>query len=726
MKTLCVEHNDFKLCIECQHFHKIWEKGTKNIGAERLTSTYSWSEGVKSVVLTDDEEIDTERNLSAGNSQEPAFFFELTDYAVWVEFGKDITDASVDSPRTDVNERFSWRKSQQILMGFLNYGNDIGRADLPLRYKKNGEWHRFVFSYDVISAKLDYHHDWQLILHDIEQEYRMLSLDYLRRTYHGISTGDGEQYDLIWWNIFGSLQQKFIASARNIVERPRHRLRAVPAYKRADQIRRFTTTLEQQFAEHRSEESRLYLVDEQQHTHNTIENRFLKYALNTISKHYSDLARRIGQLKLPIAQAELDRIDATESQLKSLVRHPFFRTVGTFEGLRQESLILQRDTNYSAVYRTYLILRKSFSLNDGLYRMETKDIATLYEIWCFIEVSHIVQEQLGIEKSDIDHRNRMEMSSFFTWELGKGERSHIVFKKDGVELAELVYNPKHSETDNEDISISGIASRTVPQKPDIVLRLTKNDVERGMKMTYLFDAKYRIGDKYKDENKADVPPDDAINQMHRYRDAIYYKEYDDSALKKEVIGGYILFPGNGETNAVQMSKFYKSISEVNIGAFPLRPKNDENHKLLGDFIRELIGKKSKETIEQVIPQKGATVEVSTRVLVGLVKQNSDKFENGTATIYYTRSHFPTTISLDHLHWFTPYIKGKGVRDVYEITRIRTITSAEAKNDEAAGNDLRLAFELGICRRLSDDYKPCELNVLETFRDTTIGELENDL
>ena len=726
MKTLCVEHSHFKLCIECQHFRKMWEKGTKNIGAERLTSTYSWTEGVSGVVLTDDEGVDTKRELQAGNPQEPAYFFELTDYAVWVEFGADVSDVRVDSPRADVNERFSWRERQHILMGFLNYGNDIGRADLPLLYKRNGEWNRFVFSYDVISAKLDYHHDWQLILHDIEQEYRMLSLDYLRRTYHGISTGDGEQYDLIWWNIFGSLQQKFIEATRNIVERPRHRLRAVPTYKRADQIRRFTTTLEQQFAEHRSDESRLYLVDEQQHTHNTIENRFLKYALNTITKRYSDLARRIGLLNLPIAQSELDRIEATENQLKSLVRHPFFRTVGAFEGLRQESLILQRDTNYSAVYRTYLILRKSFSLNDGLYRMETKDIATLYEIWCFIEVSHIVQEQLGIEKSDIDHRNRMEMGSFFTWNLGRGEHSHIVFKKDGVELAELVYNPKHTDTENENISISGIESRTVPQKPDIVLRLTKNDVERGMKMTYLFDAKYRIGDKDKDEKNVDAPPDDAINQMHRYRDAIYYKEYDGSPLKKEVIGGYILFPGNGEPKAVEMSKFYNSIKEVNIGAFPLRPHNEENRQLLGGFIQKLIADKSKETIERVIPQKGATVEVSNRVLVGIVKQNSDKFENGTATIYYTRSHFPTTISLDHLRWFAPYIKGKGVRDVYEITRIRTITSAEAKNDEAAGNDLRLAFELGLCRRLSDGYKPCELNVLESFRDTTIGELENDL
>lgn len=77
---------------------------------------------------------------------------------------------------------------------------------------------------------------------------------------------------------------------------------------------------------------------------------------------------------------------------------------------------------------------------------------------------------------------------------------------------------------------------TVPQKPDIVLQLTKNDLQQGMKMTYLFDAKYRIDGR---QNGVDTPPDDAINQMHRYRDAIYYKDYDSHALKKEVIGGYI-------------------------------------------------------------------------------------------------------------------------------------------------------------------------------------------
>ena len=719
MKTLRITHPDFKLNIECQHFNRIWQKGEKNIGAERLTSSYAWTDSVVGATLIDDDEEAINHELTQDNPREKAFFFEQTDYAVWAEFADGVSEAVIDTPRTDVNERFSWRKQQRVLMGFLNYGNDIGRADLPLRYKKNGEWRRFVFTYDVISAKLDYHHDWKLILGDIEREYRMLSLDYLRRTYHGISTGDGEQYDLVWWNIFGSLQEKFITAARNIIERPRHRLRAVPTYKRADQIRRFTPTLEQQFAEHRREEAHLYLVDEQQHTHNTIENRFLKYAINTINKKYGNLAQRIDRLNLPLAQPERERIKETKNQLTALVKHPFFRTVGTFDGLRQESLILQRDPNYSAVYRTYLILRKSFSLNDGLYRMETKDIATLYEIWCFIEVSHIVRDLLG-EATEVDHHNRMEMGSFFTWELGKGEHSHIVFKKDGVELAELVYNPKHTDKENDSLSISNIEVRTVPQKPDIVLRLTKDDVQRGMKMTYLFDAKYRIGER--DTHNADTPPDDAINQMHRYRDAIYYKEYGSDALKKEVVGGYILFPGNGEPQEVQMSRFYKSIDEVNIGAFPLRPHNDENRQLLSGFIQKLIDKKSKETIEQVIPQKGAKIEVSNRVLVGIVKRDTEKFEIGDAQTYYTGSHFPTTISLDHLHYFVPYIKGKGIRDVYEITRIRTTKSSEAKGDETAGDDLRLAFELGKRKILFDNYQPHTLKIDYSFTDTTFEEL----
>ena len=273
---------------------------------------------------------------------------------------------------------------------------------------------------------------------------------------------------------------------------------------------------------------------------------------------------------------------------------------------------------------------------------------------------------------------------------------------------------------------------TVPQKPDIVLQLTKDDIEKGMKMTYLFDAKYRINDRTNEG--VDTPPDDSINQMHRYRDAIYYKDNQnvDGKLKKEVIGGYILFPGNGEPLEVAKAKFQQSLDEVNIGAFPLRPNDVENRKLLEHFIKELIDTKSATTISKVIPQKGAFMEVGDRVLIGLLRESSrknylKKFEDGEADLYYTGPLFPTSIALHNLHYFIPYFKGKGIRDVYEITRVRTIKGSEAKqiDVEAGKDDLRLAFHLKPHHQLADDYQAINPHLLVdyTFCDTTFGELD---
>ena len=91
------------------------------------------------------------------------------------------------------------------------------------------------------------------------------------------------------------------------------------------------------------------------------------------------------------------------------------------------------------------------------------------------------------------------MNGLFTWDLGKGEHSRILFKKDNVELAELVYNPKNTDKGNSDIGMKDLVVRTVPQKPDIVLQLTKNDLQEGMKMTYLFDANIVLMERIKME-----------------------------------------------------------------------------------------------------------------------------------------------------------------------------------------------------------------------------------
>ena len=724
MELLTIHHQDFTMSIECTKFMGIWGKAVQNVGKDKLTSRYTWSDGVEKVVKYN--EGGQEEELMGGE-EASAIFFDNADYPIWVDFKSYVKHAEFGSILKNENERFSFRKN--VLAGFVNYNNEIGKSEINIVYQVGAETKYFTFGFEVLSTKLDYHEHWNKIVEDIEAEYRMLSLDYMRRTFHGFMPDDrGETPELIWWNIFSGEREKFIKACKSIIERPKRRLRGYETYQRADKIKRVPVCIENELVEHRCDTAYLYRIEEHTQSNDTQENRFLKYALSQIITKYETLKEYIESVGKSSDVLKKD-MDTCLDTLKRIQRNPFFRTIGRFKGLNQESLVLQKASGYSQVYRTWNLLRRSYSLQDGLYRLQTKDIATLYEIWCFIEISHIVKEQLGIEKDDMEHRNRMEMNGLFTLELGKGEHSRILFRKDGVELAELVYNPKHTDKENDSISMPNMFVPTTTQKPDIVLQLTKNDLQNDMKMTYLFDAKYRID---KREKGADIPPEDAINQMHRYRNAIYYKEYDSEQLKKEVIGGYILFPGTGEPADVQQSKFYKSINEVNIGAFPLRPKDEQNRKFLEEFIDRLIKRKTSETIAEVIPHKGTVLEVHDRVLIGLVKPSSrkdynKKFVESIADLYYTGAKFPTTISLDGLHYFIPYFAEQGIKDVYKITRIRTITAKEAKQDEgtdANTSDLRLAFELKFSHKLSDEIRMIKTKGMidYTFIDTTFDGL----
>lgn len=605
MDLLCVEHQDFTMQIDCERFQPIWNKAVGNVHEENLYSTYDWNEGVLSVTRNGEELANGERGK--------AVFFDNADYPIWVEFKSHVKEASFNSAMRKVADNFKFHEKRQILSGYLNYGNEIGRSEIIINYTLgNGENKRFEFRFDVLSTKLNYHEHWRVIIRDIEAEYRMLSIDFLKKTFHSFSQSDEPDapHDIIWWQIFKSIREEFVHSCKQILDRPRHRLRNKEVYQRADKIKRFTPLLENEYARFKKDAGHLYRTEVADINNDTFENRFLKFAVRTISEKHSQLGRIIlSNADIPETRAK--EIQEAIEELDALNYHPFFRTVGSFKGASQESLILQKDTHYSNVYRTWLILSQSYSLNEGLHNLETKDIATLYEIWCYIQMKEIVRKQLG-DGIEIDNSSRIEMNGAFRYELGKGDKSRILFKKGDVELAELIYNPTQGENDRRDINIDNLISRTVPQKPDIVLRLTKTEHENDLKLTYLFDAKYRIDGN---EGGVDTPPEDAINQMHRYRDAIYFTEHDGMGLKKEVIGGYILFPGNGETAAVQVARFYKSIDEVNIGAFPLRPKDEENRSLLDEFVTNLLASRAETLLSSgnIIPQKGLRYEKDERL-----------------------------------------------------------------------------------------------------------------
>ncbi len=127
-------------------------------------------------------------------------------------------------------------------------------------------------------------------------------------------------------------------------------------------------------------------------------------------------------------------------------------------------------------------------------------------------------------------------------------------------------------------------------------------------------------------------------------------------------------------------------------------------------------------VVQCAKKQEPDVDMDKNVLISLVKNdNVERYLDQSAKIYYTGKKFPSTVALNKLYYFMPYIKRKGIRDLYliKIARVGTRKEGQPDNDP---NDFRLVFEIEFVKKLFKDYKPVELDIWHTFTDTTMKEL----
>lgn len=116
------------------------------------------------------------------------------------------------------------------------------------------------------------------------------------------------------------------------------------------------------------------------------------------------------------------------------------------------------------------------------------------------------------------------------------------------------------------------------------------------------------------------------------------------------------------------------------------------------------------------------IDFTKNVLISLVKNdNVEQYLDQSARIYYTGKKFPAVVALNKLYYFMPYIKRKGIRDLYLIKIARVGTRKEGQPDNNP-NDFRLVFEIEFVKKLFPDYKPIELEIWHTFTDTKMDKI----
>ena len=172
----------------------------------------------------------------------------------------------------------------------------------------------------------------------------------------------------------------------------------------------------------------------------------------------------------------------------------------------------------------------------------------------------------------------------------------------------------------------------------------------------------------------------------------------------------------GVVEIVGKSLYRAIYGEEPVSSNPIYTKRDKQPVFKFDLFAE-------ERINLVVntPKKTYTLDPTKHLLIGLVKlDNQDYFLDGAPSkVYYTgkTKSFPSTIALNKLYYFMPYIKGKGVKDLYLI-RIARIGSKAEINKSSNDTDPRLVFELEYLESLPD-YKPIKLNIFNSFRDTVL-------
>ena len=288
----------------------------------------------------------------------------------------------------------------------------------------------------------------------------------------------------------------------------------------------------------------------------TPENRFLLFFLREIES----IALRVVQLKRVNEQLRQEA-NGLLVAVRRFITHPFFSEVGEGLGLFPDaSSVLTARSGYREIYHHYLRSRMgSLNLVERLdatsFTSPLKNMALLYEIWCFYHVATaLLQSPVQVDSNWFRADNGSVIQGF-TW-------------SDGV--YRVAYNITYT---------TPTQSYSLRLRPDIVVERIGDPESRR----FIFDAKYKLqktsnGDD--DENTQDAVAGEVkavdIHKMHTYVDAI-----------RKAQAAMVIYPGNKfvffERDDGRKERPDDVGAPFGVGAIPLAPGSGT--EMLDSFLK---------------------------------------------------------------------------------------------------------------------------------------------
>ena len=597
-------------------------------------------------------------------------------------------------------------RNHEILSGVINFGNEIGFSDLVVQID-GVNYLRLVI--EVFPTKIDYQNDYKQIVEDVTKEVYNVVFDFLKKTYWGYQQSDKANSSPVeFFAVINKIYQDFIKAADIIMSQPHHVLETTHQVLPSHKVKKTDGRTIRWIEKHPDQAKRVNgnirieraLAVRKQVSYDTKENRLTKYILLSTTRKLETFKKNYLKLQRKEDQAVIAKINGMVKEINRRCNTTFLADVEAKEASSGMSLVFSMAPGYRDLYKYYLMLLRGLSITGDVFNISVKDLALLYEYWCFIKLNSMMKDQYELISQDIV---KVQGNGLFV-SLVKGSSSKVKYRNpENGELITLSYNPKSGQVP------------TVAQKPDNVLSLEKKTVNQAgkkVKYEYIFDAKYRVNpalegsDYYNTISHTPGPETDDINTMHRYRDAIVYHNGADP-YERIMFGAYVLFP-YANREEYRMHKFFESIEKVNIGGLPFLPSETS---MVQDMLDALIADSSDSAFERAtlpigIEDKLAKIDWNQRdVLVGALRNRSQL----NTCLRHKFYHIPALKIRDAdlpIHYVAIYqsinIFGReaGIRYYGEVTKTNVVKRRDIREIPKNSDEEYYRFEIKEWRELN--------------------------
>jgi uncharacterized protein len=531
-----------------------------------------------------------------------------------------------------VTKGLEYVDGDRIVTGIVNFASQIGRSAFTVSVDGLPE---LDFETEVFPTKLDYATDYEQILAEVQAILTGLAVEYLRATFQmGRETTIPQPTHLEWLVLLKQVATELERGLSYVERNPVRGLVREPVSVRADRIRRVDSSVRSQIRK-RSGSGNLmqaeaglpirHYLDERRGrpTLDTPEHRWLARQLDRILQRLgrlrddesrNDLRREPNERRLAIRR----ELDALEMRISRLAATEPMKAGEGDPPPGFASMQLLGAPGYREAYRACLILGLGLRIEGNAMRVSVKNLDVLYEYWCYLALLRIVSEETGesIPVKDLFAVSRQGLHVL----LNKGKQTTAVFKAQSGRKIKVTYNPRFQDP-----------SVLIPQMPDFVISV---EDKFWPAQHLLADAKYRLENtpEYVDRYRAPGPPEDALNAMHRYRDAITEEVRIHGVAKpqRSVIQAAALFPYREPAiGSFHGSRLWDALQKIGVGAIPLLP-NDDTY--LREWVRSAFQRGGWALAERAVEHRSVErirewqIAASEPVLVGVLRHAAQQMQ----------------------------------------------------------------------------------------------------